>query len=125
MYHSLDYCIMCDLPVSLPLLIFNNITADNFEHRNLPYDIVLTIFFEFWRVDLSKELFIAPPRPFDHSLITRLMSHLSTCAQVDQPVEEEDIPEPEPHPASPPPIPPTVLYFTLLTSVNLLTLSHT
>ena len=82
-------------------------------------------FFDFWRVDLSEEAFIAPPRPFDRSFITRMMSHLPARAQDAQLVEEEDIPEPEPHPASPPPILPTDLYSTLFTSVNQLTLSHT
>ena len=53
------------------------------------------------------------------------MSHLSTRAQDAQPMEEEDIPESEPHPASPPPIPPTDPYSTLLTFVNQLILFHT
>jgi len=52
------------------------------------------------------------------------MSYLPTRAQDAQPVEEEDIPEPEPHHASSPPIPPTNQYSTLLTSINQLTLSH-
>jgi len=42
--------------------MFDNITADNFEHRNLPYGMVLTIFFDFWGLDLSEEPFIAPHR---------------------------------------------------------------
>ena len=74
--------------------------------------MVLTIFFEFWGADLSEETFIAPPCPFDRSFINRMLSHLLTHNQDAKPVEEEDILEPEPHPASPPPIPPTNPYST-------------
>ena len=66
---------------------------DNFEHRNLPYGIVLTILFDFWGVDLSEEPFIAPYRTFDRSFINCMLSHLSKPAQDAPPEEEEDIPE--------------------------------
>ena len=53
-----------------------------------------------------------------------MLSHLPTNAQDAQPVEEEDILEHESHPAFALPIPLTDPYFTLLTSINQLTLSH-
>ena len=43
----LIYCILRGFPVNLPKLMFDNMTIDNFEHRNLPYGMVLTIFFDF------------------------------------------------------------------------------
>jgi len=49
---------MRSLPVNLSKLIFDNITADNFEHRNLPYGMILTILFDFWGVDLSGPLLL-------------------------------------------------------------------
>ena len=116
---------MCGLPVNLPQLIFNNIIADNFEQRNLPYGMVLTIFFDYWGVDLSEEAFITPPRPFDHSFITCMMSHLPHSHQDTILDEEKTIPVSEPPHTTPPPIPPTDPYFTLLTSVHNLSLSHT
>ena len=41
----LIYCIMRGFPINLPKLMFDNMTVDNFEHRNLTYSMVLTIFF--------------------------------------------------------------------------------
>jgi len=61
---------MRDFLVNLPKLIFDDMTADNFEHRNIPYGMVLTIPFELWGVDLSEKPFIALPRPFNRSIST-------------------------------------------------------
>ena len=51
----LVYYIMRDLPVTLLKLIFDIITAENFDNRNLPYDMLFNILFDFWSVDLSED----------------------------------------------------------------------
>ena len=89
----LIYCIMRGPPVNLPKLIFDNLIVGNFEHRNLPYGMVLTIFFDFWGVNLSEESFIAPSRPFDSRFINHMLSRLSKPTQDASPDEEEDISE--------------------------------
>jgi len=43
----LIYRIMKGFSVNLLKLMFDNMTANNFEHRNLPYGMILTIFFDF------------------------------------------------------------------------------
>ena len=43
----LTYCIMKGFPVNLPKLMFDNMTADNFKYKNLPYGMILTIFLTF------------------------------------------------------------------------------
>ena len=75
------YCIMKGFLVNLPKLMFDNMTADNFEHRNLPYGMVLTISFDFWGVDLSEEPFISPPRAFNRCFLNYKLSHISKSAQ--------------------------------------------
>jgi len=104
--------------------MFDNMTVDNFEHRNLPYGMVLIIFFDFWGVDLSEEPFISPPRAFDKSFLNYMLSHISKPAQDVSSDNEEDISVPEPQHTSPPVVPPTDAYSTLLASVTQLTLSH-
>jgi len=119
----LIYCIIKDFSVNRPKLIFDNMIADNFEHRNLPYGIILTIFFDFWGVDLSKKPFISPHRAFDRSFLKCMLSHISKSAQDVSSDEEEDISILEPQHTSPL-VPPTDPYSTLLASVIHLTLSH-
>ena len=58
--------------------------------------MVLTIFFDFWGVDLSEEPFISPPRAFDRNFLSHMLSHISKSAQDVSSDEEEDIPVPEP-----------------------------
>jgi len=116
---------MCGLLVNLPQLVFNNISADNFEHRNLPYGMVLAIFFYYWGVNLSEEACIAPSRPFDHSFITRMMSHLFHSHQDSTLDEEEIIHASEPPHTTSPPILLTDPYSTLFTSIHNLSLSYT
>ena len=87
-------CIMSGLSVNLLKLIFDNMTAENFEHKNLPYNMILTIFFEFWGVNFFEEAFVATPCPFDHSFINRILSHLFKSSPDDHDEEEEEVPEP-------------------------------
>jgi len=119
----LIYCILRGFSVNLSKLIFDNITVDNFEYRNLPYIMVLTIFFDFWGVDLSEDPFIAPLGAFNKSFLNRMISHISKPAQDVSSDKEEDILAPETQHTSPPFVPPTDPYFTLLASVTQLTLS--
>ena len=114
---------MRGLPVNLPKPIFGNMAADNFEYRNLPYGMVMTILFDFWGVALSEEPFIAPYRLFDRSFINHMLSHIYKPAQAAPLEEEEDIPEPRPQHTSPA-VPPTNPYSTLLAFINQLALSH-
>ena len=83
--------------------------------------MVLTILFDFWSVDLCDESFLAPPKPFSRSFINRMLSHTSKPSYDAPPEEEEELHELE-H-TSPPPIPPSDPYSTLLASMNQLTVS--
>ena len=44
----LIYYIMKGLSVNLPKLIFDHMTTDNFDNRNLPYGMLLTLLFDYW-----------------------------------------------------------------------------
>ena len=43
----LIYCIMKGLSVNLPKLIFDYMTANSFDNKNLPYGMLLTILYDF------------------------------------------------------------------------------
>jgi len=104
--------------------MFDNMTADNFEHRNLPYGMVPTIFFDFWGVNLSEESFIAPPRAFYKSFLNLMLSHIFKPAQEVSSGGEEDVLIPEPYHTFPPPVPLTDPYSTLSASLDQIDLSH-
>ena len=52
----LIYCIIIGLPVNLSKLIFDNLTADNFEYKNLSYGMILTIFLIFGELTYLRNL---------------------------------------------------------------------
>ena len=71
---------------------------------------------------ISKKSFLAPPRLFNRSFINRKLSHVSKPSHDDPYEEEEEFQEPE-H-TSPPPMPHSDPYSTLLATMNQLVISH-
>ena len=82
---------MRSFSVNLFKSMFDNMIADNFEYRNLLYGMVLIIFFDFWGVDLFEISFIAPPKAFNRSFLSRMLSHISKPAQDVSSGEEKDV----------------------------------
>ena len=78
--------------VNLSKLIFDHMTADNFDNKNFLYGMLLTFLFHHWDVDLKEDPFLTPSKPFNRSNINRKLSHTSKSSTPthEKPHDDED-----------------------------------
>ena len=70
----LIFCVLESLPVNLPSMIFDQMTFLTISAKSLPFGKLLTLLFQFWGTDLSKEDLIPPPAPLNRDFLNRKQS---------------------------------------------------